>query len=219
MVRLGGGGVRRAAHTKEPNSPCGLPSLAQVWDKRSTGPNEALAECVLQLATLHGNVQRLKCKQEVPHQFYTCTHPNHVGPQAKIDVAWRSRCCPRSRPASLNMARFRVRIRLPLPYPIPNPNQVDADQFENLVGNGPRGKDRSYATAGGGGGQLRVIGAHFQLAPGPSRFGWPQTRWCLSTEHVETHLHGMSGSLSCDVAAPLTGTIAVATIATFLVRV
>jgi hypothetical protein len=60
--------------------------LAQVWDKRSTGPNEALAECVLQLATLHGNVQRLKCKQEVPRQFYTCTHPNHVGPQAKIDM-------------------------------------------------------------------------------------------------------------------------------------
>lgn len=86
MVRLGGWGVRRAAHTKEPNSPCGLPSLAQVWDKRSTGPNEALAECVLQLATLHGNVQRLKCKQEVPRQFYTCTHPNHVGPQAKIDM-------------------------------------------------------------------------------------------------------------------------------------
>ena len=40
--------------------------LVQVWDKRSTGPNEALAECVLQLAILHGNVQRLKCKQEVP---------------------------------------------------------------------------------------------------------------------------------------------------------
>ena len=216
----GGGGVRRAAHTKEPTPHAACLLWRMVWDKRSTtGPNEALAECVLQLATLHGNVQRLKCKQEVPHQFYTCTHPNHVGPQAKIDVAWRSRCCPRSRPASLNMARFRVRIRLPLPYPIPNPNQVDADQFENLVGNGPRGKDRSYATAGGGGGQLRVIGAHFQLAPGPSRFGWPQTRWCLSTEHVETHLHGMSGSLSCDVAAPLTGTIAVATIATFLVRV
>ena len=39
--------------------------LVQVWDKRSTGPNEALAECVLQLAILHGNVQRLKCKQEV----------------------------------------------------------------------------------------------------------------------------------------------------------
>ena len=36
----------------------------------------------------------------------------------------------------MNMARFRARIRLPLPYPIPNPNQVDADQFENLVGHG-----------------------------------------------------------------------------------
>ena len=34
------------------------------------------------------------------------------------------------------MARFRARTRLPLPYPIPNPNQVDADQFENLVGHG-----------------------------------------------------------------------------------
>ena len=32
-------------------------------------------------------------------------------------------------------------------------------------------------------------------------------------------LHGMSGSSSCDVAAPLTGTIAVAAIATFLLRV
>ena len=80
--------------------------LVQVWDRRATGPNEALAECVLQLATLHGNVQRLKCKQEVPRQFYTCTHPNHVGPQAKIDMEV---------------------AMLP---------KVEADQFENLVGHG-----------------------------------------------------------------------------------
>jgi hypothetical protein len=88
-VHPGGGwrGSTKGCPHERAYSPCGLPSLAQVWDKRSTtGPNEALAECVLQLATLHGNVQRLKCKQEVPRQFYTCTHPNHVGPQAKIDM-------------------------------------------------------------------------------------------------------------------------------------
>ena len=35
-----------------PSTP--TPTPDQVWDKRATGPNEALAECVLQLATLHG---------------------------------------------------------------------------------------------------------------------------------------------------------------------
>ena len=84
-----------------------------------------------------------------------------------------------------------------------------------------RARASECGVAGGGGGQLRVIGAHLQLAPGPPRFGWPQTRWCLEAPSVSrrTLLHGMSGSSSCDVAAPLTGTIAVAAIATFLVRV
>ena len=73
----------------------------QIWDRRSTGPNEALGECVLQLSTLHGNVQRLKKMQEVPRQWYTCTHPNHSGPQAKIDISiWM---LPRAEAEELDM--------------------------------------------------------------------------------------------------------------------
>lgn len=75
--------------------------LVQIWDRRSTGPNEALAECTLQLATLYGNVQRLKTMQEVPRQWYTCTHPNHAGPQAKIDLSiW---LLPRAQAEQLDM--------------------------------------------------------------------------------------------------------------------
>ena len=84
----------------------GLPTrktklLVQIWDRRSTGPNEALAECVLQLATLHGNVQRMKTMQEVPRQWYNCYHPNHEGVQAKIDMSvW---LLPRSQAEQLDM--------------------------------------------------------------------------------------------------------------------
>ena len=47
----------------------------QIWDTRSLGPNEALAECSLQLATLFENVNRTKEMHEIPRQWYTCFLP------------------------------------------------------------------------------------------------------------------------------------------------
>lgn len=70
----------------------GLPTrhtrlLVQVWDTRATGPNDALAECAVQLGTLYANVQRQKAAQEVKRQWYACTHPNYPGLQAKVDMS------------------------------------------------------------------------------------------------------------------------------------
>ena len=48
-----------------PSTP--TPTPDQVWDKRATGPNEALAECVLQLATLHGKPRDLNLVRVRPY--------------------------------------------------------------------------------------------------------------------------------------------------------
>ena len=60
----------------------------QVWDTHSTGANDALAECVLQLSTLFANVQLAQRRiHEVPKQFYTLTHPLFSGSQGKIELS------------------------------------------------------------------------------------------------------------------------------------
>ena len=59
----------------------------QVWDTRSTGANDSLAECVLQLHDLYANVQKAQRMHEVPRQFYTMTHPLYAGQQGKIDMS------------------------------------------------------------------------------------------------------------------------------------
>lgn len=59
----------------------------QIWDERSTGANDALAECTLQLRQLYENVQTVRGQvHTVPRQLYKCTHPFYAGQQAKLDM-------------------------------------------------------------------------------------------------------------------------------------
>jgi len=59
----------------------------QVWDTRSTGANDFLAECVLQLHELYDNVQKAHRLHEVQRQFYSLSHPLYNGQQGKIDMS------------------------------------------------------------------------------------------------------------------------------------
>lgn len=60
----------------------------QIWDSASTGANDALAECTLQLAQLYNNVQLAQhTVHEIPRQFYACTHPLYPGQQGRIDMS------------------------------------------------------------------------------------------------------------------------------------
>ena len=61
--------------------------LIQVWDTRATGPNDALAECTLQLADLYVNARKAAAIHDVPRQWYTCTHPLYAGQQCKVDLS------------------------------------------------------------------------------------------------------------------------------------
>ena len=121
----------------------------QIWDRRSTGPNEALGECVLQLSTLHGNVQRLKKMQEVPRQWYTCTHPNHSGPQAKIDISiWM---LPRAEAEQLDMVAGYGR-GAPNEHPkLPPPRRGAQGRQGPLQEEGRGGRDECCREGGGAG--------------------------------------------------------------------
>jgi len=59
----------------------------QVWDVHSTGANDSLAECVLQIGELYANVEKAHRMHEIPRQFYTLSHPLYMGQQGKIDMS------------------------------------------------------------------------------------------------------------------------------------
>ena len=59
----------------------------QVWDTHSTGANDSLAECVLQLGDVYANVQKAHRLHEVSRQLYVMTHPLYQGQQGKIDMS------------------------------------------------------------------------------------------------------------------------------------
>ena len=67
----------RAAHSAAPS---------QVWDSRATGPNDALAECCIDLKLLYMNLMRLQKTQEVERQLYDMTFAGESR-HAKLDMS------------------------------------------------------------------------------------------------------------------------------------
>lgn len=62
---------------RRPGSPPSSPIVAQVWDKDVVGPNESIAEAVLNLGAVFKNAYRSKGrKYELRRQWLTMTHPN-----------------------------------------------------------------------------------------------------------------------------------------------
>ena len=60
--------------------------LVQVWDSRATGPNDALAECCIDLKLLYMNSMRLQKTQEVERQLYDMSFAGEHR-HAKLDMS------------------------------------------------------------------------------------------------------------------------------------
>ena len=60
--------------------------LVQVWDSRATGPNDALAECCIDLKLLYMNLMRLQKTQEVERQLYDMSFAGEHR-HAKLDMS------------------------------------------------------------------------------------------------------------------------------------